>query len=494
MDYEPLLLLNERKNAIFHELGITMPPQRKMVLMDGHGVLSVGKTLPHPNIRLAWAPITLGRLLRFSASDAVRKEKDRLLDAFNALDKTSVSSLDNQALYDHVTHAVDLAMQWTSLRFRAYVFPMVLTGFRFGRLLSKAKSPGQVITPYDFLAGLDYKTAEIEHALYRLAEQLDSMPAARRLFLGGNPEDIGTMLERDPEYHAAYGSVAGFLREYGARTMKAYTPFSAESWAERPALLFSALTSILKAGGVHKTLEQQRNGAGRFIDLKDKMNRQLPKTKRKRFDRLLGQFRSAHMGREELVFRMEQCYVVARRGVAEAAQRLHGRGVLAEPDDIRYLTLHELGRVMADAPDSRALLESAATRKAHRFLAERAWNTPLKEGEGDRSDMLHGLSASPGIIKGPVRIIRGPDEFNLLQKGEVLVCRFTDPVWTPLFSVACAVVCDTGGPLSHAAIVAREYGMPAVLGVGNATAMLANGDEATVDGGRGTIKIRRPSR
>ena len=102
---------------------------------------------------------------------------------------------------------------------------------------------------------------------------------------------------------------------------------------------------------------------------------------------------------------------------------------------------------------------------------------------------LTGSPASVGLAHGPARIVRSPADFHLLQPGDILVCPYTDPTWTPLFSLAAAVVAETGGPLSHAAIVAREYGIPAVLGVNGAT-NLQPGTELTVDGGKGTVSVR----
>ncbi len=99
------------------------------------------------------------------------------------------------------------------------------------------------------------------------------------------------------------------------------------------------------------------------------------------------------------------------------------------------------------------------------------------------SFQLTGLSASAGVGRGPARIVRSPSDFHLLCPGDVLVCPYTDPTWTPLFSLAAAIVAETGGPLSHAAIVAREYGIPAVLGVDGAT-HLPTGAELIVDGSK----------
>lgn len=105
----------------------------------------------------------------------------------------------------------------------------------------------------------------------------------------------------------------------------------------------------------------------------------------------------------------------------------------------------------------------------------------------DTGDELKGVSGSAGEATGRVCIISGPEEFYKFNKGDILVCRLTDPEWTPLFSLAKAVVADTGAELSHAAIVAREYGIPAILGVGLATMKYKDGDMIRVDGSKGIV-------
>jgi pyruvate,water dikinase len=93
-----------------------------------------------------------------------------------------------------------------------------------------------------------------------------------------------------------------------------------------------------------------------------------------------------------------------------------------------------------------------------------------------------GIPASPGSYTGPVRVIRSEAEFDRLRAGEVLVCPITSPVWSVLFPSIGALVTDTGGILSHPAIIAREYGIPAVVATGNGTVTLHNGQLVTVDG------------
>jgi pyruvate,water dikinase len=107
---------------------------------------------------------------------------------------------------------------------------------------------------------------------------------------------------------------------------------------------------------------------------------------------------------------------------------------------------------------------------------------------GGAAALLTGTAASGGVAEGPVRIIRGPAEFGDLRSGEVLVCPNTNPSWTPLFARAAAVVVDTGGLGSHAAIVAREYGVPAVMGTGRGTSTLTDGQRVRVDGSRGRVE------
>lgn len=101
--------------------------------------------------------------------------------------------------------------------------------------------------------------------------------------------------------------------------------------------------------------------------------------------------------------------------------------------------------------------------------------------------MLHGRPASAGTASGPARIVRGPEDFARVRRGDVLVCPFTDPAWTPLFGIVAAVVTEVGGPLSHAAIVAREQRIPAVVGVAGATRDLTDDRSTTVDGSSGVV-------
>jgi pyruvate,water dikinase len=112
----------------------------------------------------------------------------------------------------------------------------------------------------------------------------------------------------------------------------------------------------------------------------------------------------------------------------------------------------------------------------------RAW---ASGGDGDVS----GYGASPGVVEGVARVVRTIDEIGDVQVGEVLVCSVTAPSWGPVFPKIAAAVSDIGGMMSHAAIVAREYGLPAVVGTGNATSAIKTGDRVRVDGNTGIVTV-----
>ena len=115
-----------------------------------------------------------------------------------------------------------------------------------------------------------------------------------------------------------------------------------------------------------------------------------------------------------------------------------------------------------------------------------AW---LKAGEQPDSNEIKGFAASNGVAEGIARVVRSVDEIDKLRKGEILVCRITNPSWAPIFQKIAAAVSDIGGSMSHAAIVAREYGLPAVVGTGTATQKIRDGQRIRVDGGRGVVTI-----
>jgi pyruvate,water dikinase len=200
---------------------------------------------------------------------------------------------------------------------------------------------------------------------------------------------------------------------------------------------------------------------------------------------------------------------VLRRLLHELGRRLVEAGAIADPGDVYWLERGEVERAAA-ALDS---VQSPGDLRGHVEARQTAWQakkrlTPPQQlpdkgrvmgintdafmpvsAEDQVGDVLKGVAASPGQVTAAARILRGPEDFGQMKLGDVLVAEITTPAWTPLFAMAAAVVTDIGGPLSHGSIVAREYGIPAVLGTGVATQRIESGQTVTVDGSAGTVSL-----
>jgi rifampicin phosphotransferase len=188
---------------------------------------------------------------------------------------------------------------------------------------------------------------------------------------------------------------------------------------------------------------------------------------------------------------------VVRRVALQLGSRLEQAGVLNPATDIFHLRLDELetlGDAWPPSEETRARLRALVARR--RAKREALAATPMVDprlltGESQAQPgedvLLSGSPGSPGLAGGPARIVRDGSEFGKLQPGDVLVAPVTNPAWTPLFLHAVAVVVDTGGSASHAAIVAREYGVPAVMGTITGTQQLTDGQWIQVDGSRGLV-------
>ena len=181
----------------------------------------------------------------------------------------------------------------------------------------------------------------------------------------------------------------------------------------------------------------------------------------------------------------------------ELGRRYVQTGLLQNADDIFWMTQDEvqaaaeknLGRT-GGIPSRKAEWRAANHASPPRALPQsRLIGNMARRKKSDSGDSLKGVAASPGLVTGKACVLHGPEDFKQMQTGDVLVAKITTPAWTPLFVRASALVTDIGGPLSHGSIVAREYGIPAVLGTGKATSRIRSGDIVTVDGYKGLVTL-----
>ena len=199
-------------------------------------------------------------------------------------------------------------------------------------------------------------------------------------------------------------------------------------------------------------------------------------------------------------------------------------GVIAEADDVFHLHHGEVDQALADLslawaagtpPLGGAHFAPIIAERKRMIKVLRDWSPPpalgpVPEALNDpavrmlwgvtqerieswlhpgRPTEMHGVAASSGVVEGVARVLQDVNEIGSLREGEILVCPVTAPSWAPVFGKIKAAVSDIGGAMSHAAIVAREYGMPAVVGTGDATKRIRTGDRIRVDGDRGTVRV-----
>ncbi len=323
------------------------------------------------------------------------------------------------------------------------------------------------------LAGAVTRTSEANRALERLAEL-----AVRTGALDADPKPA--------EFQAAFEE---FLREYGHRETASPILVTPPTWADAPETVLG-LVGMLAA---HPAPAAEEPG-----DVLDRLlGHPLLRAPRRRarLRRWVAAARAGIAFREDSHFSFTLPQPVLRRSLVELGRRLCLAGLLDRPEDVFHLRLEELEAIGGEdapaGPDGARLREVALARAAKREelagvrLIDHTAVFPPATAGGDV--LVAGAPASAGTATGPVKVIREPAEFGRLAAGDVLVCPYTNPSWTPLFQRAAAVVVDSGGTASHAAIVAREYGIPAVMGTGAGTSALADGQVVTVNGDAGTV-------
>lgn len=229
-----------------------------------------------------------------------------------------------------------------------------------------------------------------------------------------------------------------------------------------------------------------------------------------RFEKLLATAQRFAPLREEQVSHFTLGRPLIRRALYRLGGHLRKHGAIAEEKDIFFLKRDELLTALNAADEPRSC-SRIVTRRRHAWQRSRRLTPPLVLGEPLSSmarksfdemeatfrpdwhataNGIHGLPASPGRTTGRGRIVRALEEFDRLEPGDILMIPAATPTWTPLFAYAAAIVADTGSPVAHASLVAREYGIPAVVGAGNATARLRDGQVVTVDGNTGLVEAQ----
>ena len=374
------------------------------------------------------------------------------------------------------------------------------------------------------LLGFDSEPIRAEKSLYDLAGWARSDPALSAALLerptaelarcqrtGTPPEGVDDVLWQEWRF-----TFQEHLDLYGHAVYN--LDFATPVPADDPSAQLETVKFYLRGQGTDPH-ERQRLMTERREELTREMAGRLGPRRRALFFRLLRWAQETAPAREDALADVGLAWPLLRRMLLELGRRLVSSGVLAAPEDVFWLRFQELQAavefglaesgsgagtaiagasrpVRAAAVEERKMLwRGQAKAAAPQMLPQKPWmekafGSMMPAGpQRQAGSVIKGAGASSGRVTGPARVLRGPGDFGQMQPGDVLVARITTPAWTPLFAMASAVVTDVGGPLSHSSIVAREYGIPAVLGTGVATQRLTSGQQVRVDGDAGTVTI-----
>lgn len=430
-----------------------------------------------------------------------RPRLDRQIREYATL---NLIALDDDALFAHLNTLSDFYTECLSLHF--YLAIPYAVGVRELAVACEELLGWDLAKSMSLLQGLSETSRAGTDELAAIAKQTRPGSAARQILESKTPDFLDRLDPIDP-------SIAGQLRDYlgfwGLRPLG--SEVGCPMVAEQPQLVADAIADLLSTGAVTDFTAARTT-------LRDEARAKLTGDALQRFNAVLAYAERVYALREDNVVLTDQLPIgLLRRVALEIGRRMVSKGQMARIEDAVMLTSDELrdalradrdvrplvslrksehawvranpgpmtyGPEPGKSPDLRGLPEAARRiNSALMWLLESELTHPPK----NEDDAISGIAASPGVHRGRVRVITTPDKLHTLKQGEVLVCPFTSAAWVMVFRRAGAIVADTGSVLSHTAIVAREFALPAVVATANGTARLKDGEEVIVDGTRGIV-------
>ncbi len=379
----------------------------------------------------------------------------------------------------------------------------------YNRLIRRKSDPPALT----FLLGFDSTPIRAEKSLYDLAMWARGQAGLAAYLAQTTAKDVAaavaspsTPIADAPAWREFVARFAAHLGRFGHTVYD--LDFSKSVPADAPASQLETLKYFV-AGQGRNPYERQAAGAEAREQAAAAQLARLGGLRLRLFRRVLGFAQRWAPRREDALADVGLGWPVLRRMLREIGRRMAAAGEIDAPDDLFWLTREELEAAARslDAGQPTGDHRTAVAARRETWRSERAATPPvaLPIKGGSRlfgmdfsrwmparsnqtsGNTIKGFGASPGRVTAPACVIHGPEEFDRMQPNDILVAKITTPAWTPLFAMASGIVTDVGGALSHSSIVAREYGVPAVLGTGVATQRIQSGQSITVDGNAGVV-------
>ncbi len=473
-------------------------------------------------------PITVRRLTRFLFPILVRvartlrhpdRTREEIFQAFEAkideAQQAQAASNDMWANYDQ--HLAQLLAGKTL--FSDFVIPqlvpLVVAGMaslfgilqRFSRQAARTLDDESLSSLYlEITRGLPNNvTTEMDLHLWHTAKTLVADCESARIFNTSQASDLADAYLEGSLPPTAQSSLDDFLSLYGTRGL-GEIDLGRERWQENPTHICQVLQSYLKIDDPAMAPDQIFEGGAQAAKVATERLlaavRQLPggffKARLVRFG--IQRYRALGGMREAPKFFAIRMMALIRQGLLASGINFVAAGLLEQPDDLFFLKIVELEQIAQAQVITPEMRDRIRERREVYHTEMRRTNLPrviLSDGRayydgyapaGGDPTTLAGDPVSPGLVTGYVRVVLDPLNTQL-QPGEILVCPATDPAWTPLFLAAAGLVMEIGGMMTHGSVVAREYGLPAVVGVTQATTRLVTGQRIILNGNTGHIEI-----
>jgi pyruvate,water dikinase len=434
-------------------------------------------------------------------------ERERLLQQLDAL----IDDWEAQfAGTTELSERVELARRATNRIFQ-YVLPRFIPRFGIGmgayNLLNRlaAALPQGAADPRLIMRSVPGNvTTEMDLALWETAQRIRADLESRNRFQRDEATTLVDQYKAGDLPETAQVAVARFMTRYGMRGW-VEIDVGRRRWREDPQPLFRTLLSYLEMDIRDQAPDLLYQRGKQLADAEvDRLVAALRHTRGGRVKAWVARVAAHRMRallglREAPKFTVVRLFGIIREALLADGARLAAEGVLRRPEDLFFLRLDEVSALASgERRDWAGLVR--ARRQAFEQERRRAQVPRLlfSDGEavyagvaasdGDDDTIIRGDPVSPGVVEGLVRVVRDPQAADLAV-GEILVCPGTDPSWTPLFLVAGGLVMEVGGMMTHGAVVAREYGLPAVVGVHQATTRLQTGERVRVNGSTGQVFV-----
>jgi pyruvate,water dikinase len=486
-----------------------LTPPMRMIVVDGWQYVGIGGSPDYSPERVAAFEEKIRNGHEYVILRQWREQQRPVsVEQFRDLLAIDLAGLTDAALLSHIYRVADQRREWSRHHFTNGQAAGIIVG-RFG-LFCQEHLGLQQTDVLGLLAGASTATSAPVARLDALVGRAIERPALLAELRSDDPMSSPEVREMIKPWLDEYG--------YCPPNFELINPLFVEQPGLVSRLLCEALARVTDGNGQSHGRDDEEQSA-RIATLRARLPND---TSRAEFDRLLSDARAAYGVRDDDVSFAARGAGLLRLALLEAGRRLAARGLLDEREQVWFLLRAEIDEALAGKPVADLLSPARERRAAYyrqravtppdtlgapappqappalsdaarRAMAARAWygesvrGTPGSSASSAQGE-VRGIAASIGVYRGPARVVLLEDQFDRVQPGDVLICPTTTPSWNILFGSIGALVADAGGVLSHPAIIAREFGIPAVVNARTATRTIVDGQLVEVDGGAGVVR------